>query len=79
MIKETKINITKKGLVKLSRIATIVIVFALYIMADFIKGIINEGHLITSVSYWITTIINIVLIACTMLVVRSIRKDKKII
>lgn len=78
MIKEPKINITKKGLMKFSRIATIVIVFALYIMADFVKGIINEGQLITSVSYWITTTINIVLIACTMLVVRSIRKDKKI-
>lgn len=77
-MKEPKINITKQGLVKASRIFMIVVVFVLYIMADFVKGIVNEGHLITDLSYWVTTIINIVLIACTMLVVRSMRKDKKI-
>lgn len=73
-----KVNVTKQGLVKVSRICTIFVVFILYIMADFVKGIVNEGHLITELSYWITTVINIVLISCTMLVVRSMRKDKKI-
>lgn len=73
-----KINVSKQGLVKVSRICTIFVVFILYIMADFVKGIVNEGHLITELSYWITTVINIVLISCTMLVVRSMRKDKKI-
>lgn len=77
-IKEPKINITKQGIVKFSRVTTIIIIFLLYVMADFIKEVVNDTHLITSFTYWATTIVNVVLVACTMLVVRAIRKDKKI-
>lgn len=77
-IKEPKINITKKGFMKFSRISTIIIIFVLYILADFIKEVENYGELITSFTYWATTIVNIVLIACIMLTVRSMRKDRKI-
>jgi len=77
-IKEPKINITKQGVVKFSRIFTIFIIFILYILADFVKEVVNDANLITDFTYWATTIVNIVLVACTMLVVRSLRKDKKI-
>ena len=77
-IKEPKINITKQGVVKFSRIFTIFIIFILYILADFVKEVANDANLITDFTYWATTIVNIVLVACTMLVVRSLRKDKKI-
>lgn len=77
-IKEPKINITKQGVVKFSRIFTIIIIFVLYILADFVKEVVNDANLITDFTYWATTIVNVVLVACTMLVVRSLRKDKKI-
>ena len=77
-IKEPKINITKQGVVKFSRIFTIIITFVLYILADFVREIVNDTNLITDFTYWATTIVNVVLVACTMLVVRSLRKDKKI-
>lgn len=77
-IKTPKIIITKSGVIKASRIFTIGMAFALYVVADYIAAIINDTALITDFSYWCKTIINIVLITVVMLVVRNMRKDKRI-
>lgn len=76
-IKIPKINITQKGVVSFSRISTIVLIFLLYIVADYINSDFKLNFL-TDRSYWISTLINLVLVVSIMVIVRAIRRDKKI-
>lgn len=76
-IKMPKINITQKGVVSFSRITTIVLIFLLYIVADYINSDFKLNFL-TDRSYWISTLINLVLVVAIMVIVRAIRRDKKI-
>lgn len=76
-IKVPKINITQKGIVSFSRISTIVLIFVLYIVADYINSDFKLNFL-TDRSYWISTLINLVLVVSIMIIVRAIRRDKKI-
>lgn len=76
-IKVPKINITQKGIVSFSRISTIVLIFVLYIVADYINSDFKLNFM-TDRSYWISTLINLVLVVSIMIIVRAIRRDKKI-
>lgn len=76
-IKTPKTKITKNGLMSTTRILTILIIFILYILADYIKARLTGG-VITDAVYWIQTGINIVLVISTMITIRSMRKDKKL-
>lgn len=76
-IKLPEVKITKKHIVTASRISTIVVIFALYIFAEFLRASITGG-VITSWAYWSVTLVNMVLLISTMVTVRAIRKDKKI-
>ena len=76
-IKTPKINITQKGIVSFSRITTIILIFLLYVVADYINSDFKLNFL-TDRSYWISTLINLVLVVSIMIIVRAIRRDKKI-
>lgn len=75
--KEPDIKITKNGVLKISRLVTIVFTFALYIASDIVR-IIMTGGLITDLKYWTVTLINIFLIITVMITVRQYQKDKDI-
>lgn len=75
--KQTDVKITKNGVLKVSRLLTIVFVFILYLASDFVR-IIMTGGLITDKRYWITTFINVFLIISIMITVRLYEKDKGI-
>ena len=76
-IKMPEVKITKKHIVTASRISSLIVIFALYIFAEFLRANIT-GAVITSWSYWSVTLINMVLIISTMITVRAIRKDKRL-
>ena len=76
-IKMPEVKITKKHIVTASRISSLIVIFALYIFAEFLRANITGG-VITSWSYWSVTLINMVLIISTMITVRAIRKDKRL-
>ena len=76
-IKMPEVKITKKHIVTASRISSLIVIFALYIFAEFLRANIT-GAVITSWSYWSVTLINMVLIISTMITVRAICKDKRL-
>lgn len=76
-VKFPKIKVTKSGVMITTRLFTILIIFALYILADYIKTRLTGG-VITDKVYWIQTIINMVLIIAIMITVRAMRKDLKL-
>ena len=76
-VKTPKVIITKSMVVSTTRVLTILMIFVLYILADYIKARLTGG-VITDTVYWIQTFINMVLIIAIMLTVRSMRKDKKL-
>ena len=76
-IKTPKVKITRNGVMSVTRIFTIIIVFVLYIFADYVKAQMTGG-LITDKVYWIQTGINIVLVISIMITGRYMRRDIKI-
>lgn len=76
--KELKSKVlSKKGVSLISQIAVIVLVFAIYILGDYLSfgGTMKFA---TSPAYWITTSTSIVLIIAMMITTRNMRKDKRI-
>lgn len=69
--------LSKKGVSLISQIAVIVLVFAIYILGDYLSfgGTMKFA---TSPAYWITTSTSIVLIIAMMITTRNMRKDKRI-
>lgn len=74
----TEIKVTRKGVKKLTQALEILLIFFLYILADFIKAG-GEIDFITDKQYWYITIINMILIISMMLVVRNMRKQNELI
>lgn len=72
-----KYRFTKKNIVSLSQIFTIVLVFFLFILSDYIK-FNGEMGFITEWAYWVLVSAELVLIIALMVTVRSIHKNKEI-
>lgn len=70
-------KITKGGMINFSRIVSIFFIFALYIISDFMASKMR-GSFVTDTAYWVTTLINLVLIISIMLTVRAMRKDSQL-
>lgn len=72
-----KYRFTKKNIVSLSQIATIALVFFLFILSDYVK-FNGELGFITEWAYWVLVATELVLIVALMITVRSIHKNKAI-
>ena len=72
-----KYRFTKKNIVSLSQIFTIVLVFFLFILSDYVK-FNGEMGFITEWAYWVLVCSELVLIIALMVTVRSIHKNKEI-
>lgn len=66
-------KITKTGAIKISQIITVIIVFALYILSDYIR-IGGTMDFITEKQYWIIVFINLFLVVAIMITLRSYHK-----
>lgn len=76
--KELKSKVlSRKGVSLISQMAVIVLVFAIYILGDYLSfgGTMKFA---TSPEYWITTLTSITLVLIMMITTRNMRKDKRI-
>ena len=69
--------VTKKNLVSISQIFTIILVFFLFVLSDYVK-FNGELGFITEWTYWVLVCTELVLIVALMITVRSIHKNKEI-
>lgn len=68
---------SRKGITFLSQIFTLVLVFALFIVGDYLKfG--GTMEFCTDIVYWITTTISLLLVITSMITIRAMRKEKLI-
>lgn len=69
--------LSRKGVSLISQILIIVLVFALFILGDYLsfKGSLN---FIADWVYWVTTTLSLILIIALMITVRNMRKDKQV-
>lgn len=72
-----KYKFTKKNIVSISQIFTIILVFFLFILSDYVK-FNGEMGFITEWAYWVLVCAELVLIIALMITVRSIHKNKEI-
>lgn len=72
-----KFKVTRKGLSTVSQSFSILLIFVLYVLADYFKF---DGTLsfMTDWYYWVMVISNLVLVVALMLTVRAMQKNKKI-
>lgn len=73
----TDIKVSKSTVTLATRIITIIFIFAIYILSDFVVAS-GGGGFVTDTAYWVKTVINLVLVVSIMITVRSMRRDKKI-
>jgi len=68
---------SRKGISLISQVATICLIFGIYILGDYLAF---QGSLdfATSAEYWITTGISITLVVVLMITIRNMHKDKRI-
>lgn len=68
---------SKKGISFLSQVFTLVLVFCLFIIGDYLKfG--GTMEFCTDVVYWVTTTISLLLVITSMVTIRAMRKEKLI-
>ena len=68
---------SKKGISLFSQIAIIILVFAIYILGDYLSfG--GTMEFATDPVYWVTTSISLSLVIALMIVVRQMRKENRI-
>lgn len=72
-----KITITRKGMAKFSQIFTIILVFLVYVIADFVSAT-GSVDFIKDPFYWLLVGINLVLVITIMITVRSMRKQSRL-
>ena len=70
--------LSKRGITLLSQILTIILIFCIYILGDYLafKGSMS---FVDSPEYWITTSISITLVVVLMITIRNMQKDKRVI
>lgn len=67
--------LSRKGITLFSQVTMIILVFCIYILADYIS-VGGTLKFATDVIYWITTSISLILIVTLMITVRAMHKDK---
>ena len=72
-----KYRFTKKNIISISQVFTIILVFFLFVLSDYVK-FNGEMGFITEWAYWVLVCAELVLIVALMITVRSIHKNKEI-